>query len=89
MFFKKQYKQQLNEMTDALKAILPAEAVLLSFSYHAKCFGNIIAEIEFNGNKHVFITDRGEICHNGKMICDSTYQEDTFQKLLIVINNIL
>ncbi len=85
MFFNKRKKG----MIDPLKAILPAEATLVSFDYNEKVFGNIVVEIELAKIKHTFITDRGEIYHNGKMICDSSYlyieKKDTFSKLLQMI----
>ena len=75
-------------MLNALKAILPAEATLVSFDYDKKVFGNMIVEIELEKIKHTFITDRGEIFHNGVMLCDSSYLcmgEGTFPKLLQLI----
>ncbi len=89
MFFNKLNGQGNSDMSDALKAILPDEAELISFDYNEKFFGNIVAEIKLKKMKHTFITDRGEIYHNGKMICDSSYRytekEDTFSKLLQII----
>ncbi len=91
MFFKKLKAQRKNDMLNAMKAVLPAEATLVSFEYNDKVFGNIVVKIELKKIMHTFVTDRGEIYHNGKMICDSSYRhtekEDTFPKLLQIIKN--
>ena len=89
MFFKRLKEQRKNDMLNALKAVIPAEATLVSFDYNKMVFGNIVIKIEMSKIMHTFVTDRGEIYHNGKMICDSSYRytekEDTFPKLLQMI----
>ena len=89
MFFKKLKMKRKNDMLNALKGVLPAEAILISFEYNEMIFGNIVVKIEFKKTLHTFVTDRGEIYHNGKMLCDSSYhyteKEDTFPKLLQLI----
>ena len=76
-------------MLEAVKALLPANATIVSFDYYEKAFGNIVLKLETGKDIHTFITDRGEIYHNGKMLCDHSYlyieKEDTFSKLLQLI----
>ena len=89
--FKKRQEQQNNKMVMAIKQILPANYTLVSFEFDRKHFGNIIAKINSPSKHYTFVTDRGEIYCNGKMICDSSYRyfekEDTFPKLLSVIKS--
>ena len=89
MFFKKRAEQRKNEMLEMIKAILPTNATVVSFDYYGKVFGNIVLKLEIGNDIHTFITDRGEIYHNGKMLCNSSYhyieKEDTFPKLLQMI----
>jgi hypothetical protein len=89
MFFKRRREQKKKEMLEMVKSILPPEATLVSFDYNKMVFGNIAVVIEVAKVKHTFTTDRGEIYHNGKMLCDSSYlyieKEDTFSKLLQMI----
>ena len=89
MFFKKRTEQRKNEMLEMRKALLPINAAVISFGYNEKVFGNIFLKLEFEKDIHTFITDRGEIYHNGKMLCNSSYhyteKEDTFPKLLQLI----
>ena len=91
MFSNASIEKRKNEMLNALKAVLPADAGLVLFEYDEKCFGNIIVEVELDNVKHIFITDRGEIVHNGKMLYDSSYLDrektDPFHKLLEIIQN--
>ena len=89
MFFKKRVEQRKNEMLEMIKTLLPTNATVVSFDYNEKVFGNIVLKLEIGKDTHTFITDRGEIYHNGKMLCDSSYhyteKEDTFSKLLQLI----
>jgi len=47
---------------------------LLEFTYYKKIFGNVVAKIEYNNEIHEFVIDRGEIYHNKRYICNSSYQ---------------
>lgn len=91
MFFKKRTTERTAKMLDMLKEILPSNISIISFDYNAKYFGNIIIELSAPDGKHKFITDRGEIYHNGKMLCNSSYhyieKQDTFPKLLQLIKS--
>lgn len=91
MFFKNKSKEKTAEMIDMLKAILPSTITINSFDYNAECFGNVSVILSAPDGKHKFITDRGEIYHNDKMLCDSSYhyieKEDTFPKLLQLIKS--
>jgi len=91
MIFFKKSEQQRNEMSLTIKKILPAGFTLISFEYDQKHFGNMIAKIQSASGIYTFVTDRGEIYCNDKMICDSSYhyfeKEDTFPKLLSIIKN--
>ena len=64
-------------------------AKLLSFTYFWKAFGDFFIEIEKDGVKHTFSTDRDDIYHGQKMICDHSYhvagEDDKFSHLLGVI----
>ena len=85
MLFKK------NKMLNLLQAILPKEIKTISFAYDARCFGNIVVVLSAPDGKHMFTSDRGEIYHNGKMLCDSAYlwseKTDTFSKMLQIIKH--
>lgn len=92
MFFKKKREQRINEMANIIRNILPKGATLLSFEYNSTIFGKMVVEVKALDDKHTFITDRGEIYHNGIMLCDSSYhyyeKEDTFSKLLQIIQKV-
>ena len=83
MLFKKE------KMLNLLQAILPKEIKTISFAYDASCFGNIVVVLSAPDGKHMFTSDRGEIYHNGKMLCDNSYmyieKKDTFSKMLELI----
>ena len=87
MFFKKRVEQRKNEMLEMIKSLLPTNATIVSFD--KRFFGNIVLKLEIGKDTHTFITDRGEIYHNGKMLCNSSYhyteKEDTFPKLIQLI----
>ena len=83
MFFKKRVEQRKNEMLEMIKALLPTNATVVSFDYYEKVFGNIVLKLEIGKDTHTFITDRGEIYHNGKY--HYTEKKDTFLKLLQLI----
>ncbi len=89
MFFRKRAEQSKEELRERINALLPTDATVISFDYNEKAFGNIVLKLEFENVIHTFITDRGEIYHNGKMLCDSSYhdieKEDTFSKLLQLV----
>ena len=75
---------------EVLKSILDTyQAELVSYEYYQKIFGNYVILINFGEQTHTFVTDRGEIYHNDKMMCDSSYHvdgsDDTFTKLLEII----
>ena len=59
-------------------------ANLCTFDHNTKVFGNYFIEIEYNGEKHSFVTDRGEILHNGKAVVPYCVG-DTFPALFDVI----
>jgi hypothetical protein len=84
-------EKRIKEMLEMLTDILPEEVKIISFDYNGRFFGNIIVELSVSNKKHVFVTDRGEIYHNGKLLCDSSYhyfeKQDTFSKLLQLIKS--
>ena len=86
-------KFTIEEMKQCIISVLPSNAMLIDFLYDSKCFGNMIVKIKQNRINHTFITDRGEIYHNKKMVCDNSYQykenEDTFSKLIQIIKDTL
>lgn len=86
-------KFTIDEMKKYIISVLPNDAILIDFIYDSKYFGNMIVKINQSGKSHTFITDRGEIYHNGAMLCDSSYRftekEDTFPKLIQMIKNLL
>lgn len=77
----------VDEMKRQIASVLPDNAGLIAFTYSADYFGNMVVKIRRNKAIHIFTTDRGEIFHNKKMLCDSSYldKEDTFTKLLQMI----
>ena len=81
--------RDVNEMEEAIRAVLPAGAVLISFDRNDAFFGNMTVVIKQGPKKHTFVTDRGEILHGKKLLCGSKYhqpgQEDTFPMLLQMI----
>lgn len=76
-------KEQLKDFLGAYGA------ELITFDYYSKIFGNFNVVIKVEDKLHTFITDRGEIIHNSKMVCDNSYHvagcDDTFSKLIEVI----
>ena len=66
-------------------------AKLLSFTYYWKAFGDFSIEIEKDGVKHTFSTDRDDIYHGQKMICDGSYhvpgEDDKYPLLVKAIKN--
>ena len=89
--FNKIQEKHNNEMITTIKKILPANCTLASFEYDKKHFGNMIVKISSPNKFYTFVTDRGEIHCNDKIICDSSYRyfekEDTFPKLLSIIRS--
>lgn len=81
------------EMEAALRGILPGDAVLVVFDRNEAFFGNMTAVIRKGSKTHTFVTDRGEIRHNKKLLCTGDYhragQDDTFPMLLRMIQQIL
>lgn len=73
---------------------------ILSFQYFKKAFGNIIIEIEKNGDVFTFMSDRGDIFCNRKSSTDGltrtiksipydAYSQETHIRLIEFINEIL
>ncbi len=90
MFFKRRETQE-KEMVEILRSILSAEIAIVSFEYNTKFFGNILVELSTPTGKHKFVIDRGDIYHNGIMLCNSSYlyleKESSFSKLLKLIKS--
>lgn len=82
-------EQNICEMAERIRSILPSGATLVSFDRNEQFFGNLALKITLDRVTHTFVTDRGEIYHNGKLLCDSSYHkagnDDTFLKLLQLI----
>ena len=80
---------RLRRVKERILFHIATNATVVSFDYNEKVFGNIVLKLEIGKDTHTFITDRGKIYHNGKMLCDSSYhyteKEDTFSKLLQLI----
>ena len=89
MLLKKKTEQRKKEMLETIKALLPANATVILFEYNKKAFDNLVLKLEIEKEVHTFTTERGEIYHNGKMLCDSSYhyieKEDTFPKFLQIL----
>ena len=77
-------ERTVEDMEREIRAILPEDAKLMSFSYSAQYFGNMILQIHVGGKRHTFITDRGEISHNATVVANSE-TGDTFSRLLDVV----
>lgn len=78
----------VDEMKQQIASVLLSNDSLIEFTYSVDHFGNMVVKIRRNRETHIFTTDRGEIYHNTKMLCDSSYldKEDTFTKLLQMIS---
>lgn len=86
----KSSEKKAKMMKDEINILLERNnARLINFEFYYNVFGNIIVEIEVNNQIHLFMTDRGEIYHNQKIICDNSYhvagKSDTFEMLVDVI----
>ena len=59
---------------------------LIEHQYFEKAFGNIVLKIRYQENELTFVTDRGEISCNDKLLCTHEYMKNenktTPQKLL-------
>lgn len=79
----KKYKEKYNKF---LLLCEKYNAKIITFEYYKKLFGNFLIEIEYKDKLHTIIADRGEICIDGYMVCNSSYhiagQDDTFTKLV-------
>lgn len=76
------------EMAEAIRAILPPNAQLVSLERNDVCFGNMTAVIRQGLKKHTFVTDRGDICLGNKLLYSHTsYQTDTFSMLITAIQD--
>ena len=73
---------------------------VLSFQYFKKAFGNMVIEIEKNGDIFIFMTDRGDIFCNRKSSTDGltrtikfiphdAYSQETYIRLIEFINEVL
>ena len=64
---------------------------ILSFNYYKKIFVNIVLLIEYNNIRYEFITDRGEIFMNKKLICNNSYMKkgknSTVDKLIQILQD--
>ena len=64
---------------------------VIDFQYFKIIFGNIVLKIQHEGTQLNFITDRGDIYCNNKLICNCEYirteNKSTPQKLLEIINS--
>jgi hypothetical protein len=66
--------------------LLSKNAKIIKFEYYEKLFGNIILVIEYKQKKYEFITDRGEIYLNDKLVCYNSYHIKTIEKLIEIIS---
>lgn len=74
------------EMAEAIQAILPSNAKLVSFERNDAFFGNMIVVIRQGWKKHTFVTDRGDVCLDNKLLYShASYQADTFSMLITAI----
>lgn len=89
MLFRRKRAQRKNELRSRIQAILPSEATLGSLDYDGNLLGELAVVVELAGNRHTFRTSRGEIYHNGKLVCGPAYRyiekEDTHSKLIEMI----
>lgn len=78
------------EMAEAIRALLPSNAKLVSFERNDAFFGNMTVVIRQGGKKHTLVIDRGDITHNRKLLYShSSYQTDAFFMLITAIQKIL
>lgn len=66
---------------------------VIDFQYLKKAFGNIVLIIRYKGAQLNFITDRGDIYLNTKLMCNYEYirteNKSTPKKLLEIIDSAL
>ncbi|MDD3127437.1 MAG: hypothetical protein PHT27_07475 [Candidatus Izemoplasmatales bacterium] len=73
----KNIKKRKKEMMSCLEKTLQLyNAKLISFEYYYKIFGNIVIEYEYKNQKHVLISDRGEIRHNDEVVYKNSITHD-------------
>lgn len=81
-------------MMSMIYNILPADVCLMSFDFKARLFDEDYSiKLIYNGTEHFFNTVKGDIFHNGKRYCNSSYhyleKDSTFSKLLDAVKAIL
>lgn len=66
---------------------------LLNFERNHSYFGNMIAVIKLGFEKHIFLSDRGDIYYNGNLIFTSDYhvigEDDSPEYFLKAINQLV
>lgn len=62
------------------------DAKIIRYEYYKSIFGNFVIQVEYKGELHKFVTDKGEIYLDSTLLCDGSYhiagQDDTFTQLL-------
>jgi|GEM_PF-2518835 len=95
MIWDSKYKNdQKQKMTSELQIFLKNhDAELIKFEWFYKAFGDIIVEIRYKNQIHVFASDRGDIYYNNRPVCNNSYhvagQSDTFPKIMETIEKVL
>lgn len=76
MIFKKIKKRKKKMLSSIEETLHLYDANLISFKYYYRVFGNIVIEYEYKKEKHTFVSDRGEIRHNDKVVFKNSITDD-------------
>ena len=83
--------EQNDRIADRIRSILPANAELVSCDRNEACFGNLIVKIKCGDRVHTFLTDRGEISCDNRVLWAPTIggegEDDTISLLVELIKN--
>lgn len=90
----KHLKKENQKTLEGLRTLLNNNnARLIKFEIFHKAFGDVIIEVEYLNNIHIFSTDRGDIYHNGRGLRNNSYhiagENDTFRSVVKVIEEVL
>ena len=70
------------EMLKSLDEIINRKgAHIIKFEYLKKTFGNMVLEIYYNNEKHIFIVDRRDIYHNGRFLFEFEQEGNNYYQL--------
>lgn len=87
---KKKISEKEKEMKKAIEEVIqPFGYEIDYFKYYQNVFGNIVLKIKRNADLKSFISDRGELYYNGKMIAKTKNSADLKKVLLQFLDKIV